>query len=518
MTSLINNRYQFDPTGQANSNLIVDEVHSVPQNGARLIIAREGLFYTREFTVRPASGGPQLVLNQDYHYISMDEEITAQTGLETATGIEFDDPALFGDFIITYHAVGGVEGNSNKLMQDLKAAIELAKNSPVDWNKLINVPAQFPPEWHPHEVTDLNGLEAVKDALNRLELAIYDSRPLELSGLNLHWQDQRILHLLATFNDRLNGILARVIDLNIEALVDAAVADRLSDLDARIQAAVDAKMAEHIANYHSGTGGGGTGTAPDVTGMTGTPDGVILATTPGELDWSDVTGATGYDVYINNALVASDVTASRYVPSASLVDGAYTWHVVAKNAAGSTQGPTWTFTIDSTITVTVPDVTGMTGTPDQVTLQNPPTLFDWTAVTGADTYDVYLDGTQVATGLTDSQWVPDITITDTGHTWYVVAINTAGSAQGPTWNFIVNPASTTGDTIYDAGEFGVTPVADPGEILEPDLIDAGLNPSTVTEPYVGLVVYDAGGISGPTSPIPPGAEIEPDIIDLNPQP
>ncbi|MCX6876279.1 MAG: YDG domain-containing protein [Verrucomicrobia bacterium] len=68
------------------------------------------------------------------------------------------------------------------------------------------------------------------------------------------------------------------------------------------------------------------------------------------LDWADVSGATGYDVYLwvtaqtKPATPTANVAASSYVPPASLLGTtAYSWQVVARNESGSVAGPAWTF-------------------------------------------------------------------------------------------------------------------------------------------------------------------------------
>jgi Matrixin/Fibronectin type III domain len=61
------------------------------------------------------------------------------------------------------------------------------------------------------------------------------------------------------------------------------------------------------------------------------------------LSWT-ASNATQYDVYFKGALVASNLTTTSY-RIGSLPDATqYSWQVVAKNAAGSTSGPTWSFT------------------------------------------------------------------------------------------------------------------------------------------------------------------------------
>jgi hypothetical protein len=67
-----------------------------------------------------------------------------------------------------------------------------------------------------------------------------------------------------------------------------------------------------------------------------------------DLAWSAAASATQYDVYFGTssqpALAASNVTATAYgLPT--LAGGTYYWRVVAKNSAGSTSGPVWSFTV-----------------------------------------------------------------------------------------------------------------------------------------------------------------------------
>jgi hypothetical protein len=49
-------------------------------------------------------------------------------------------------------------------------------------------------------------------------------------------------------------------------------------------------------------------------------------------------------VYFNGALVKSDLTTTSYRIGSVAAGSLYSWSVVAKNAAGSTAGPTWSFT------------------------------------------------------------------------------------------------------------------------------------------------------------------------------
>ena len=107
-----------------------------------------------------------------------------------------------------------------------------------------------------------------------------------------------------------------------------------------------------------------TPTAPTpTTGATG------VATTAA-LAWS-ATGATSYDVSFGTVnpppQVTTDQTAASYQPATLTAGATYFWRIVARNAAGTTTGPLWSFTtaapLPSTPSAPTP-VTGATGVGD----------------------------------------------------------------------------------------------------------------------------------------------------------
>ncbi|MDB5296610.1 MAG: hypothetical protein JWO31_2593, partial [Phycisphaerales bacterium] len=66
------------------------------------------------------------------------------------------------------------------------------------------------------------------------------------------------------------------------------------------------------------------------------------ANAPAALDWADAAYATSYDVYLDGVL-KGNVATSAYALGATAGYGPHTWSVTAKNATGSTAGPTWNF-------------------------------------------------------------------------------------------------------------------------------------------------------------------------------
>lgn len=231
MSTLLDTRYQFDPTGQSPSNYAIDEPHEVPQSGARLIVFREGLIYTPGFTVRLVSSQTPLVPGVDYHFVSMDAYVTALTGIETAAAIEFVKEEHYGEFLITAHYVGGHEGKSSQFSKDLAQAIETAKDSPVDWHNIYNKPAQYPPAPHTTELETITGWEALTTKLHELKQALLDGHHLGTTALSLKDQDDRILWLITEIRRELLAFQASHGELSLEMEAVGQILEMLQPFD-----------------------------------------------------------------------------------------------------------------------------------------------------------------------------------------------------------------------------------------------------------------------------------------------
>jgi hypothetical protein len=177
------------------------------------------------------------------------------------------------------------------------------------------------------------------------------------------------------------------------------------------------------------------------------------------LQWGASSGATSYDVYLGTSStppLAGNTAATSY-PAAALGDGTtYYWRVVARNSAGSTSSPTWSFTT----AVPAPGAPGLTLPANGASGIALSTLLQWTAATGATSYDVYLGATTsppLAGNVTGTSYTPAALAPGTAFYWRVVAKNAGGTASSPTWSFStlaagssaplavsVTPASGTG--------------------------------------------------------------------------
>jgi carbohydrate binding protein with CBM6 domain/phospholipase D-like protein len=177
--------------------------------------------------------------------------------------------------------------------------------------------------------------------------------------------------------------------------------------------------------------------------------GVSTTTT---LSWSAATGATSYDVYFGTAsnppLAASNVTTTTYTPALA-ASTTYFWKIVARNSAGTTSGPVWSFSTAASPppppgTPSSPSpASGATGVASNATLS-------WSA-SGATSYDVYF-GTAanpplVASNITSASYTPTMSASTT-YQWKIVARNSSGTTTGPIWSFTTAAAAQSDIVIY----------------------------------------------------------------------
>jgi hypothetical protein len=157
--------------------------------------------------------------------------------------------------------------------------------------------------------------------------------------------------------------------------------------------------------------------------------------------WTSVTGVTGYDFeYDPGTSYASTVTTTTNslssTPAAQGV-GSHTWHVRSK--FGTIAGP-WSTTSNYNIAYGVPTLTAPANSSTQYVGST--ANFTWTAIPGADGYDIEFDagtGYQSLTSSTTNSLSWPIAATGIGpHTWQVRA--RYGSANGTwttAWNYMV---------------------------------------------------------------------------------
>ena len=203
--------HKFDRTTIAHSNLVVNEPHKLSYATARVILAKSGLFYTKSLIVTLVSNGVPLTLDIDYKLEGFDVEVTAVTGFECTCAIVFINPTINGIVNLTYQAVGGKEGEMSSLLEQLRINIGLLNLQPATWGNVINKPAGFPPLPHVHNVlTDLSGLQPLKEVMERIYKALESRRPLVLSGTALSQRIDRMYAVLGDLRKDINLLGTRI--------------------------------------------------------------------------------------------------------------------------------------------------------------------------------------------------------------------------------------------------------------------------------------------------------------------
>jgi phosphatidylserine/phosphatidylglycerophosphate/cardiolipin synthase-like enzyme len=157
------------------------------------------------------------------------------------------------------------------------------------------------------------------------------------------------------------------------------------------------------------------------------------------LTWT-AAGATSYDVSFGTTnpppQVSSAQAAASYSPGNLANSTTYFWQIVARNSAGTTSGPVWSFT-----TTAPPPPPGVPGSPspaDGASGVATTTTLTWSAA-NATSYDVNFGTSNApplaASGLTNASFAPSNLASSTTYFWQIVARNNAGTASGPVWSF-----------------------------------------------------------------------------------
>lgn len=190
------------------------------------------------------------------------------------------------------------------------------------------------------------------------------------------------------------------------------------------------------------SGGGGT-PAVGTPALLSPGNGVTGVAATAALSWSAASNAASYDVYLGTtaspAHVAT-VTGNAYQPAGLTAGATYYWRVVAKNTTTSSSSATFSFTVGE----------GLTGTPSGPTLVSPANgatsvsltpLMQWTAVSGATGYDIYI-GTNASPARIGTVSGTAVYVSGfrsgTLYYWKVVARTAAGSSSSTLASFTTN--------------------------------------------------------------------------------
>ena len=176
-------------------------------------------------------------------------------------------------------------------------------------------------------------------------------------------------------------------------------------------------------------------------------------TTP-TMGWSDVSGATYYQIQVDDSdtfgspIIDTTTVESYYTPGTQLPPGNWFWHVRACNDCGC---GSWSVTWDYYILTTPGTPSLLSPGNGSSTCDTTPTM-DWSSVSGADYYQIQVDDSDmfgspvIDTTTVNSDYTPGTALAPGYWYWHVRACNDCGCGSwSVTWgyNILSTPTAPT---------------------------------------------------------------------------
>lgn len=165
--------YTFDPHARVPANLITNERHTLtPKNGYTFhyIIPDYAPFYIKDLKVyKKTQQGAKTYLVEGVDFVVGYEFLQAvnSTGIPVYGAISFINRNLTGDIYLDYRTVGGAWTISQNKIAEIIADLQY---NPIitTWEQVANIPYQFPPTAHSHDVQDMTSFADLLNVLRRL--------------------------------------------------------------------------------------------------------------------------------------------------------------------------------------------------------------------------------------------------------------------------------------------------------------------------------------------------------------
>ena len=210
-------KYPFDPTGEAPTNRVTDEVHTLPRTRNRSFALNAGPFYADSVIIRTLPGNQVLERNVHYRALYLYEYYTRKTGMPVTAVIHVFDETIQGAVTVEYQVVGGEASSNTTAIQQLIQSLEI-DNRGIVFDDIIDLPVTWPPSPHLHHVGDWYGMEALIDAIQDLTVMMdgtrteaFDQISARMDTLNQHLLANQASiaqahQLIATANGNIDGL------------------------------------------------------------------------------------------------------------------------------------------------------------------------------------------------------------------------------------------------------------------------------------------------------------------------
>lgn len=164
-------RYPLDPTGVSLDNLVSGEPHVLPNRTTRVVATSYGAFFADSLRVFDITNNRELVRGISFQAVEMYELPSAKFGKEICAVVLITDQTVSSEVSLTYQALGGDFSLSADAVVRMFESLAI-DNRPVAYPSIINLPAEFPPVHHLHDIGDVYGFEYMVHALERIVEAI----------------------------------------------------------------------------------------------------------------------------------------------------------------------------------------------------------------------------------------------------------------------------------------------------------------------------------------------------------
>lgn len=165
-------QYPYDETAENPNNRVAGEIHDLEQAEIRVFAPDHGPFYTENHALVDTATGLPLDPGTDYKLVALEQEATLYTGKEVCALVAVTNPAVSSTVSFTYQVVGGQFSTSTQAIQDLIDYLQ-EDGRTVDWAKIVNLPSQFPPTGHLHDINEVYGWQfvvlAIQDIVNAIQ-------------------------------------------------------------------------------------------------------------------------------------------------------------------------------------------------------------------------------------------------------------------------------------------------------------------------------------------------------------
>jgi hypothetical protein len=199
-----------------------------------------------------------------------------------------------------------------------------------------------------------------------------------------------------------------------------------------------------------------------------------------DLNWTAATGADSYDVYFGDSYPPTSIgnqAATTYDPGTLIAGATYYWQIDSVGPGGTTTGAEWSFT-----TAAAPSQVAGESPVDGASNIDITTDLNWTAATGADTYDVYFGDSYPPAPVGNQAAItydPGTLDPDTIYYWQIDSVGPGGTTTGAEWSFTT--AAAPGQAYDPQPPDGTLAV-----LLETDLNWSAGSGASVHDVYFGV--------------------------------